>query len=227
MSTLARIVNAVYMLRRKVNSEESFLRRALQKWSFRGAKLLDVGCGLCRFYELIRSQGAEYVGVDVNPDIVRYNQGLGRAVNTEAEFCLTMDQYDVLLLSHVIEHFDYSSLVVFLNTYLPRLKEGGIIIIFTPLYHRGFYDDFDHVKPYNPGALRQLFCKSSKQTRGYGLHGEYVELYLWFKRDPLWHSYREGIWKHVFSVPSTLACSFSYGLIGRLNGYGMVFKKVG
>jgi 2-polyprenyl-3-methyl-5-hydroxy-6-metoxy-1,4-benzoquinol methylase len=227
MTDLARLLNAIYMLRRKVNSEETFLRRTLKARSFRGARLLDVGCGFGKLYEIIRSQGVEYVGVDVNPDIVEHNLNLQRVVYTDAQFCSTTDLFDVLLLSHLIEHFEYSDLVKFLNTHLSRLKQGGIIIIFTPLYHRGFYDDFDHIKPYNPEALRQLFCKSSKQTQEYGLRGEYVELDIWFKRDSVWHSHSTGKWKHIFSVPLSLACTFSYGLVGRRNGYGIVLKRVG
>ena len=227
MKVLARCVHNIYMFRRKINSEEVFLQKTLQRNVREGAKLLDIGCGFSRFYDIICRRGVEYVGVDVNPETVDYNRRLGRTVFLEPDLLQATDQYDVLLLSHVIEHFDPSQLVDFLNQYLSRLREGGIVVIFTPLLHRGFYDDFDHIKPYPPAAIRQLFCKSSKQTRGFGLIGDYVELGVWFKRDSLWHTHRVGKWTHLFSLPLTVASALTYGVLGRLTGYGIVLKKSG
>ena len=50
--------------------------------------------------------------------------------------------------------------------------------------------------------------------------GEYEELDVWFKRDPLWHAHRRGRWTHLFGIPAALACISSFGLIGKLTGYG-------
>lgn len=127
--------------------------------------------------------------------------------------------------THIIGHFRQEELPTFLNAYLDRLTVGGLVVIFTPLPHQGFYDDFDHVKPYPPGALRQLFCGSAAQTSGFRVHGEYVEVGLWFKRTSLWHSHRAGLWTHLFALPLSLACTLSFGLIGRTTGYGLVLQR--
>lgn len=227
MKLLAHSVTSVYKFRRKVNSEETFLRNALRRNVRPGVRLLDVGCGFSRFYEIIRQEEVEYVGVDINPETVAYNKQLQRAVFLNSELAKTTDQYDVLLLSHIIEHFEPVQLVAFLNPYLSRLKEQGIVILLTPLMHRGFYDDFDHIRVYPPAAIRQLFCKSSEQTQGFGLIGEYAELTVWFKRDSFWHTHRVGKWTHLFSVPLVLVSTLTGGLLGRLTGYGMVLRKIG
>jgi len=226
MNGVKDILGIVYNLRRKINSEETFLRKTLQKRASRGEKLLDVGCGFSRFYEIIDQQGISYTGVEVNPETVQHNRALGRNVFSVDEFDSTLNSFDILLLSHIIEHFGHQSLIAFLNSYLKRLNVGGIIVIFTPLYHRGFYDDFDHVKPYSPSAARQIFCHSATQTQGTGLIGKYAELDLWFKRDPLWHSHANRKWQHLIEVPLTLACSLSYGVVGKLTGYAMVLRRV-
>lgn len=222
------VVRGIVVFRKKVASdEERFLGRVLRRWSFPGAELLDVGCGYSKFYQVIHERGVRYIGVDVNPDIVEHNRALGRVVYTDVEFQPGAHRYDVLLLSHIIEHFHWRDLVSFLNKYLEGLRTGGTVVILTPVYHRGFYDDFDHVKPYNAKAIRQLFCRSSTQTQDFGLSGQYVELDMWFKRNSLWHTHRSGVWSHVIASAFSLACGLSGGLFGKLTGYGIVLRKVG
>ena len=50
-------------------------------------------------------------------------------------------------MSHVIEHFAPSDLLVFMDGYIDLLRPGGHLIIATPLMSPYFYDDFDHIKP--------------------------------------------------------------------------------
>ena len=224
--TIAALLASLYGFRGRINSEETFVRRTLTKRAARNGKLLDVGCGHGRFYDITVSAGLEYMGVDINPATVSKNREQGRDVYHDADLQAMSPMVNVLLFSHVIEHFDYADLVRFLDRYLRCLKVGGLVIVLTPLYHRGFYDDFDHVKPYNPEALRQMFCRSTSQTREISLQGTYSELNIWFKRDPVWHTYRTGRWCHLFGAPLSLASTLSFGLLGKLTGYGMVLQRV-
>lgn len=225
MTALHRVVDAVYELRRRVNSEETFLRATLRRHVREGARLLDVGCGFGRFHAIVRDSGWRCIGVDSNPATVERGRAEGREVFQSAEL-QAGEQYDAILLAHIIEHFDTESLLAFLAHYLEMLRPGGIVIILTPLMHRGFYDDFDHVKPYNPGAVRQILCRSAAQVRPFAIPGQYEETDLWIKRDPLWHSYRDRRWNHLFDIPLTLAAVLSGGLIARTTGYGMVLRRI-
>jgi SAM-dependent methyltransferase len=220
---LHRIVDGVYELRRRVNSEETFLRHALTRYGAPGATLLDVGCGLGRFHGLVSAAGLSWTGTDLNPATVLLHRERRR--NAYLPEDLPPGTFDVLLFSHVIEHMDADALTAFLARYLSRLRPGGIAVFLTPLMHPGFYDDFDHVKPYNPAALRQLLCRNTAQLRPVPEAGVFEELELWLKRDPLFHSHRHGLWLHLINLPATLACVLSGGLIGRLTGYGMVLRK--
>jgi SAM-dependent methyltransferase len=197
----------------------------LRKHAGPHSKLLDVGCGYSRFYSLIHSYGCKYTGVDSNSATVEHNRMLGRTAMLPEELVDLDEQFDIVLFSHVIEHLDYASLVCFFNQYLGKLRSDGIVIILTPLYHRGFYDDFDHVKPYNPAALRQLLCGSTKQLQSFKIGGTYTEVGLWLKRDPLWHSHSHSRWNHLAEVPFALLSIISGGCIGKLTGYGMVLQK--
>ena len=221
------LVDSIYELRRRVNSEETFLRRTLAAHCPSASRLLDVGCGRGRFYPLIQAANLHWTGVDVNPQTLETGLGQGRDIRLASAFPLPGEPlFDAMLFSHVIEHMDAGSLAGFLTHYLALLKPGGIVIFLTPLLHPGFYDDFDHVKPYNPNALRQMLCRSTLQTRPFPMSGVYDEVDLWLKRDPLWHTHRTGRWTHIFGIPVTLACVLTRGLIGRLTGYGMVFRRV-
>lgn len=223
----SRFLESVYSLRRRVASEETFLEKALEKFAGRDQTLLEVGCGYCRFHPIVKARGLAYTGIDKNPEIVEQNVSNGIECLLPSVGMDSVSGTDVLFLSHIIEHFDYEGLVGFLNDYLPKVHVGGLVIIFTPVFHRGFYDDFDHVKPYNPAALRQVFVQAHAQTQLFGVRGRFVELDFWVKRDSLWHSYRERQWMHLIKVPLSLLNTVTFGCVGRVTGYGVVFKKIG
>lgn len=208
------------------NSEETFLKYTLLKYSPKKAKLLDVGCGYGRFYNIIVDSGIDYYGVDINRDTVNWNKSQNRKSFHTTDNDYKENNYDLIMLAHVIEHCGYSDLKDLLNTYTKLLDKDGLLIIFTPLMHRGFYDDSDHVKPYNPDALRQLLCHKTTQIQDNGVSGQYAEVALWLKNDPLWHSYFVKKWHHLIKVPLSILCGLSYGLIGKRTGYGMIFRKL-
>ncbi len=163
--------------------------------------------------------------MDGNPLTVKWHRDKSRNVRLPEDLCDLKSECDVILFSHIIEHFSYSELVIFLNRYLALLKPAGLVILLTPTPHKGFYDDFDHVKPYSPAAIRQIFCRSTPQVQDFGFKSEFEELYLWLKRDPLWHSHRKGKWTHFFGIASVLLYVLSLSFIGRLTGYGMALKN--
>lgn len=224
-NALRRLVKGVYALRSQTNSEYSFIRRTLRRYAGSHSRLLDVGCGYSRFHSLIRSEAYEHIGVDSNPRTVEHNRSLGRNVMLPEDAASLDGHFDVVLFSHVIEHLDYASLISFFDQYLRMLRSGGIVIILTPLYHRGFYDDFDHVKPYNPEALRQLLCGSTKQLQPLHIRGTYEEIDFWLKRDPFWHSHHKGKLNNFGTLASALVSIVSFGCIGKLTGYGMVLTR--
>ena len=222
----SQVLHSIYGLRRRVASEETFLRRCLGKFSEPGQTFLDVGCGYCRFHPIVMSRGLSYVGVEKNVKILNQNIAKGIECLPPKTGETLSNRIDVMLFSHIIEHFGFEHLVEFLNRYLPKLCVGGMVIIFTPVLHRGFYDDFDHVKPYSPAAIRQLFVDQYVQAQQFGLLGRYVEREFWIKRDTLWHSFRDDRWMHLLKAPLSLLTTITFGRIGRLTGYGIALTKV-
>lgn len=122
---------------------------------FKGQSLLDIGCGQGKYLRLLAKDCASITGVDANPDQVTALRLEGFDVFTPKE--LPAMKYDLLLMSHVVEHMAAGELVQFMNHYLPMLNEGGKLILITPLPGLRFWHDYTHVRPYTPQSIGMMF----------------------------------------------------------------------
>jgi 2-polyprenyl-3-methyl-5-hydroxy-6-metoxy-1,4-benzoquinol methylase len=96
--------------------------------------LLDVGCGVFRMGALLSSD-VEYVGIDSEPEIIKYNQRLFKypffLVNVETEDLRFLGkEFDLILMLAVIEHLKHPENV--LKNLRPLLSEEGILLLTTP-----------------------------------------------------------------------------------------------
>lgn len=144
-------------------------------------RILDVGCGQGR-YLVPLSKAHDVVGIDSSQQQVSQMQARGFNVLHSHKQLSYVDQFDYIIMSHIIEHIQPASLVNFFNTYLSFLKSDGYLVIATPLLHKGFYDDYDHVKPYTPRALQILFSDYSQQQEKPDYRLRLVD--LWMRRWP-------------------------------------------
>lgn len=99
---------------------------------------LDVGCGVGRN---LRNLGKNAVGVDPNVECVNLARRAGFTAFLPDE--LPLMSFDTLLFAHVLEHVESPELLI--KTYLPRLREGGQLILITP-QELGFNRDPSHIK---------------------------------------------------------------------------------
>lgn len=199
-----------------------------------GHLIVDVGCGRGRILrELVRLR-YNAIGIEINQALVAENRAAGLQ-------CLTPDQWDsqtgdcdVLIMAHVIEHFAPADLLVFMERHLARLRPGGHLLIATPLMSDYFYDDFDHVKPYQPVGLQMVFGGAGAQVQYYARHR--LELAdLWYRRSPLRPCFHRGLHlrtpsRYFWGLAAVLgvgAFRLSGGLVGRTDGWIGVFRKLG
>lgn len=197
------------------------------------ARILDVGCGYGRNLRALRDAGFFRVtGVEKNPQIVESVLKDGYACFGLDEFAKSSESYDVILMSHVVEHFSPDALLAFIDSYLDRLVPGGKLVIATPLLGDCFYDDFDHIKPYLPTGILNVFGQSAAQVQFYSRNR--LELCdLWFRRG--FHkfvNYRAAYLKtpmtlplRMFNLLSAFVFRLSFGWIGKVDGWVGVFKK--
>lgn len=197
------------------------------------ARVLDVGCGRGRYLRILSGVGFDVTGVDVNRELVQANREAGLRCVTTEEFSRTNETYDVVLMSHVIEHFAPKDLVPFLDNYLDRLKVGGRLIIATPLLTRFFYDDFDHVKPYHPMGLLMVFGAGQAQVQYYSRNKLRLDD-VWIRRGHWRFAHRRARYINssvtrllqIAEFASALAFRLSGGLIGQADGWVGMFQKV-
>jgi SAM-dependent methyltransferase len=118
--------------------------------------VLDLGCGLGRNLAHLSGNG---VGVDHNPTSVQACRERGLTAFTPDEFreseWAKPEQFDSLLLAHVVEHMLFDEAVSLIGGYVQHLRPSGRLILVTP-QEKGFRHDPTHVEFMDLGRLRQL-----------------------------------------------------------------------
>jgi len=148
----------------------------------RDTPILDVGCGYGRNLELLRQFGfTNLTGVDINRDLVEQASARGFSCFLPEQIGEGNGEYGLLLMSHIVEHFEFTDLRMFIENYLRFLCDGGKLVIVTPLFHNNFYNDFDHVKPYLPMGFAMVFGDKSAQVQFQSNHVLQLENIDFFK----------------------------------------------
>lgn len=196
-------------------------------------RIVDVACGYGRTLKRLQERGLEALGVEVNEDIVAKNKERGLRCVNPTEFEKMSGTYDIVVMSHIVEHFPPRELKEFIDSYLDYLRPGGHLIVATPLLSDYFFDDFDHVKPYSPAGLLMVFGEQSAQVQYRSRH--VLELQdLWFRRSYFRFVLNRGRYLKSWSTKATQAAHLvsalvflaSCRIIGRKDGWMGVFRKV-
>jgi len=184
----------------------------------------------------LNSMGYDNVtGVEKNQAIVDVARENGLNVVAVDEFDLDRNQeaYDVLLMSHIIEHFQYQDLVAFMESYLDCLKPGGLLLIATPLMNSSFYDDFDHVKPYTHISILSVFGGKQSQVQFHSrIKLELVDLVYVRLAYQLKHYRALSMRTRLYRIPRTvnrllhLIYRLSFRMIGQPKAWIGLFRKV-
>jgi 2-polyprenyl-3-methyl-5-hydroxy-6-metoxy-1,4-benzoquinol methylase len=139
--------------RRLVKKENAAWKRLLNvqlpyRFNLRRLKLghvLDIGCGIGRNLNNLDGNG---VGVDHNEHSVALVRERGFEAYTTQEFnqqIVANQQFDSLLIAHVIEHTGQKSGIQIINEYLPYLRPQGKVVLITP-QEKGFNSDPTHIE---------------------------------------------------------------------------------
>jgi SAM-dependent methyltransferase len=139
--------------------EKKRLNKIFSDYYLNGARnVLDVGCGYGTYMRLLKNLDYQVVGVDVNPVQVKKNVEEGFKCYTVEEFKdKKVEPFDIILMSHLIEHLNHEGLLQLMQFYMRYLKDGGKIIIATPLATERFWYDYTHIRPYMPQSIWHAF----------------------------------------------------------------------
>lgn len=199
----------------------------------RNCRILDVGCGFGDKIRLLNDLGFfDVVGVEKNPYIVKVARSRGLNVIHVDKLKQTFSnrKFDLIVFSHVIEHFSYGDLLPFLESYLELSIDGGFVLFASPLMSNFFFDDFDHVKPYHPAGLEHVFGGLVREVQ---FHSKFrlVRKDIYFRRMPFnFFRYTRGSYLGrrnyfiiVINVFSALAFRITSGLIGQVTGWAGLY----
>lgn len=161
---------------------------------YRSGKLLDVGCGRLSPYRLYETFGSrfEYYGVDIE-DIRAYLPEGWHFTRLDIEkepLPFPDDYFDVVIVSHVIEHLHYP--VKALREVLRVVKRDGLVYFETPSINSlfipsvslglpkvgtiNFYDDPTHIRPYSKVTLARLLEMSGFRVLKTGTHRNWLKI---------------------------------------------------
>ena len=138
--------------------------------------VLDVGCGLGYFADLLRDREVPSVGVDIDPAMVEASQARGHAAHVGDHRSLRGlgMEFGGVHVSYVVEHLWGEEVVELLEQCAAVLRTGGRIIIRTPNFEnaevrrRRFWSDYSHRRPYNIEVLAKLLTDLGFATEAAG-----------------------------------------------------------
>lgn len=139
----------------------------------KGKRVLDVGCGFCRFLLLARSRGADVVGCDLSPEACGFaNNKLGIKVHqSELHLCYSsIGNVDAVVMRDFIEH--PVEPLIDIQAAVSILKPGGLLLLHTPNGGEagtsvetakkwvGFRVDLEHLQYLSPHTVNWLSRKT-------------------------------------------------------------------
>jgi 2-polyprenyl-3-methyl-5-hydroxy-6-metoxy-1,4-benzoquinol methylase len=197
-------------------------------------KVLDIGCGYGKYLRILKEQGYDVTGIDVNRDSVNYNLSQNLKCLHVSELKQIGDlKFDILLMSHIIEHFEPAPLLSFIESYLPYLSSNGHLIVCTPLFSSHFYNDFDHIKPYQPYGFNQIFNTPDGQIQFKSKYQLVLED-LHYRVYPFRITHARGLYIKSWTTPLIkffnnlmgIICILSGRVIAKKDGWIGMFKRI-
>ncbi|AIZ33481.1 class I SAM-dependent methyltransferase [Pseudomonas parafulva] len=182
--------------------ETQRVKRLLGEWSAnrrQSLSVLDYGLGRGKYLRLFREWGLQPVGVDINPDYINQAIEEGFEAYHESELAPLQQSFDVIFLSHLVEHLDPTQLLTLLKRLIDLLAPGGRLVLISPVLGERFFHDFSHVRPYYPQSIRHAFGQSNAPL-SFGASERIVLSDIYFFRDP----YRTRLWRSFYVEKSVL-----------------------
>ncbi len=141
--------------------------------------VLDIPCGHGEFLEILKKQGTNGKGVDLDPELCREDEKKGLDVVCGDAFDyldgVSPGTLDGVFSSHFMEHITYDQICAFIEKCAVALAKDGRIVIVTPNVHSlslhldWFHRDTDHRGWVHPEFLESILTQSGfkvKESKG-------------------------------------------------------------
>ena len=133
----------------------------------KNAPILDIGCGFCQ--TLIQFRDITYtnlMGIDISDEAIAYgksqNLNVEKITDIESFSAQNNQKFDLIILSHVIEHIEKSRIIQTLQIVREKLlSEKGRLFIRVPnaqsnTHAYWAYEDFTHTTIFSTGSLNYV-----------------------------------------------------------------------
>lgn len=127
------------------------------------ARILDIGCGFGQMLIRLREQGFTNIsGIDIGNESIEYCTGRGldvEQIESIGAFAETnQGRYDLIIMSHVLEHIPAKEVIPTLASIKSMLVSGGSFIVMVPNAQSAtgvywMYEDFTHHLLFTAGSL--------------------------------------------------------------------------
>ena len=151
-------------IKQRLSIYSPFLTGLFQQVQSRVA--IDLGCGRGEWLEVLREHNFEFIGVDLNEDMVLHCCNLDlNAIHCDAfEYLKKQKNNSVAIVTgfHIAEHLSFDKLELLVNESIRVLVPGGLLILETPnpenilVGSNYFYLDPTHQRPIPPQLLQFL-----------------------------------------------------------------------
>ncbi len=179
----------------------------------RGARVLDVGCGIGQCLYWLHKQGFDAEGIDLSEKqldqarTVLPEDVTLKAADTFSYLDSARAEYHAIIANDFVEHLTRAEALEFADSALESLRPGGVLLLRTPnatCPSAGlFYDDLTHERPYTDLSLRQLLLTAGYDSvevsswEGYPLRSP-ASVVSWVVRRVTWNLYKLRLFLHDF-----------------------------
>lgn len=199
--------------------------------------ILDIGCGRGTFIR--RHAPLRSIGVDWNLTSLQIARQQEQHVICANAIQLPFDgsAFDGIYCAHLIEHLTPRDAHSLLREMARVLQISGVIVLQTPLLHRGFFNDLTHVRPYHPEAILHYYS-SFAHNRNEGtsptfgkIDAEFEILRLKYRYapiyfPPIWPEHDLPRFKIQFAMTALSLALYRFGVHSlKRNGYTLVLRR--